>query len=94
MAINSKEILSHITHNKLFLQMPNQYVRKAVAVRGAWSQEDLKMAMEEVQNGRMSVYRASFIYNIPRKTLERRLKLNNDKKGPMGPSSTFGAENE
>ncbi|XP_045773169.1 MFS-type transporter clz9-like [Maniola jurtina] len=50
--------------------------------------------MAEVRNGNMSVYRASIIYNLPRKTLERRLKLNNDQKGPMGPSSTFGIANE
>lgn len=74
--------------------MPNQYVRKAASVRGAWSEEDLVNAMEEVQNGRMKIYRASIIYNIPRKTLERRLKQNNCTKGPMGPSSTFGTNNE
>lgn len=41
--------------------MPNQYVRKAASVRGAWSEEDLVNAMEEVQNGRMKIYRASII---------------------------------
>lgn len=34
------------------------------------------------------------MYQIPRKTLERCFKQNNDKKGPMGPSSLFGRENE
>lgn len=74
--------------------MPNQYVRKAAAGRGAWSEEDLKNAMEEVQNRGMKIYRASIIYNIPRKTLERRLKQNNCTKRPMGPSSTFTTKNE
>ncbi|KAI4460733.1 helix-turn-helix psq domain [Holotrichia oblita] len=74
--------------------MPNNYVRQAVAVRGAWTEEDLKKAMDEVRNGTMTVYRASGIYHIPRKALERRLKVNNDTKGPMGPSSTFGVDNE
>jgi hypothetical protein len=37
---------------------------------------------------------AAIQHQIPRKTLERRLKKNNDKKGPMGPSSMFGKENE
>lgn len=74
--------------------MPNQYLRKVDSGRGAWSEEDLKNAMAEVRSGGMTVYRASFIYHIPRKTLERRLKQNNYTKGPMGPSSTFGADNE
>ncbi|CAH1634666.1 unnamed protein product [Spodoptera littoralis] len=66
-----------------YFQMPNYYVRKSVAVRGTWSEEDLRSAMESVQRGNMSVYRASITYNIPRKTLERRVKLNNAVKGLM-----------
>ena len=72
--------------------MPNQYIRKAATGQGAWSEENLKNAMAEVQSGGMTIYRASFVYDIPRKTLERRLKQNNYTKGPVGPSSTFGAE--
>lgn len=70
--------------------MPNQYQRNVASGRGTWSVEDLKKAMEEVQNQRLSVYRASIIYDVPRKTLERRLKQNNSTKGPIEPSSTFG----
>ena len=74
--------------------MPNQYVRKAAASRGAWSEEDMKNAVKEVQKRAMSVYRASIVFNIPRKTLERRVKHNNYIKGPMEPSSTFATASE
>lgn len=74
--------------------MPNKYIRKAVAVRGNWSEECLQSAMTAVKNENMTVYKAAILYGIPRKTLERRLKKNNNKKGPMGPSSIFGSENE
>lgn len=74
--------------------MPNKYKRKAVAVRGNWSEESLKAAINAVKNDGSSVRAASFQYQIPRKTLERRIKKNNDKKGPMGPPSLFGEENE
>lgn len=74
--------------------MPNKYKRKAVAVRGNWSEESLKAAISAVKNDEFSVRAAAIQYKIPRKTLERRLKKNNDKKGPMGPSSVFGEENE
>lgn len=74
--------------------MPNKYQRQAISTRGNWSEDSLKAAISCVKNGEMSVYKASIIYNIPRKTLERRYKTDNDKKGPMGPSSLFGDENE
>lgn len=74
--------------------MPNKYKRKAVAIRGNWSEESLKAAIIALKNAEMSVYAAAKMYQIPRKTLERRFKQNNDKKGPMGPSSLFGKENE
>lgn len=74
--------------------MPNKYVRKPYSSRGAWSQDDLFNAMEAVQNGTHSVKRAAETFHIPRKTLERRLKVNNSIKGSMGPGSMFGKENE
>lgn len=78
----------------IFLQMPNKYQRKAINMRGNWSQENLINAVNSVMNDNMSVRRASVMFNIPRKTLERRIKSGNTEKGSMGPSCDFGRENE
>lgn len=74
--------------------MPNKYKRIALATRGNWSEESLKSALIAIKNGELSIYKASIVYNVPRKTLERRYKTNNDKKGPMGPTSMLGDRNE
>jgi hypothetical protein len=74
--------------------MPNTYQRKAVATRGNWSEDSLKAAINSIKNGELSVYKAAIVYNIPRKTLERRYKTNKTKKGPMGPTSMLGDQNE
>lgn len=58
--------------------MPNKYKRKAVAMRGNWCEESLKAAISAVKNDEFSVRAAAIQYKIPRKTLERRLKKNND----------------
>lgn len=42
--------------------------------RGKWSEDNLRKAMDEVKNKGMSVLAASKQFNVPRKTLERRLK--------------------
>ncbi|KAI4462015.1 hypothetical protein MML48_5g00018725 [Holotrichia oblita] len=74
--------------------MPNIYKRKTASRRGNWTEESLKAAITSVKNGQMTIYSASKIYNIPRKTLERKYKKDNDKKGPMGLSSVLGEQNE
>lgn len=74
--------------------MPTKYKRKVAAMRGNWTEEALKAAINAVKNDGVSVRAASISYKIPRKTLERRCKKNDYKKGPMGPSSCFGNENE
>lgn len=74
--------------------MPNVYKRKAVATRGNWTEESLQAAISSVKNGEKTIYSASKTYGIPRKTLERRIKNDNDKKGPMGPTSMLGKQNE
>lgn len=74
--------------------MPNKYQRKITNVRAEWSEESLKLAIHAVKNEGVSVFAASNMYQIPRKTLERRVKNGNDKKGPLGPTSIFGEENE
>ncbi|KAB0790336.1 hypothetical protein PPYR_15330 [Photinus pyralis] len=87
----SNEYYLFIKHS---LQMPNKYVRKSVNIRGNWSEENLINAVNNVSNGNMSVRRASLTFNIPRKTLERRVKTGNTVKGSMGPGCNFGKENE
>lgn len=57
---------------KYFLQIPNQYIQKAAAEGSAWKYS--QSAIVEVECGEMTVYRASFIYQIPRKTLGITLK--------------------
>ncbi|KAI5635189.1 DDE superfamily endonuclease domain-containing protein [Phthorimaea operculella] len=74
-------------------RMPNQYVRTSTE-RGKWTQQDLLDAVDAVVVRNVSVRQASIEYGVPRKTLERRLKTSNFSKGPMGPSSVFGEENE
>ncbi|CAH1988200.1 unnamed protein product [Acanthoscelides obtectus] len=74
--------------------MPNVYLRRNSSNRGSWTEDNLKHAMAAVKDGLMSVRRASLSFQIPRKTLERRLKHNNDKKWNLGPDSLLGTSNE
>lgn len=43
--------------------MPNKYKRKAVAIRGNWSEESLKAAIIALKNAEMSVYAAAIFVN-------------------------------
>ncbi|KAG5885804.1 hypothetical protein JTB14_031521 [Gonioctena quinquepunctata] len=63
--------------------MPNKYKRKAVGVRGLWTEEALKAAISDVKTNNMSIFRAAILHDISRKTLERRLKKNNDNEGKL-----------
>ncbi|KAK9696220.1 CENP-B N-terminal DNA-binding domain [Popillia japonica] len=65
-----------------------------MSTTGMCDEENLKKAIEEEKTQTMSVYRASNVYGIPRKSLERRIKLKKNTKGLMGPSCTLGTENE
>lgn len=73
--------------------MPTDYRRKMSSTKGAWSEGSLVAAMEAVRHG-SSIKGASEEFGIPRKTLERRLRTNDQSKGRMGPDSLFGQENE
>ena len=74
--------------------MPTKYVPKVSSTRGKWKKEDLKNAISAVNDG-YSVRKASQLFNIPRKTLERKIKTGCGKaKGPMGPTSCLGIANE
>lgn len=74
--------------------MPNKYIQKVGCSRGSWGEEDLKNAINKVQNDGYSVRKASIEYKIPRKTLERKLKTGCSSKVAMGPSSCLGSANE
>lgn len=74
--------------------MPTKYIRKQGSTRGNWTEEDLIQAMRSVQEHRMGVNEASRYYNIPKTTLKRKLSKNCTIKGPFGPSSVLGIENE
>ncbi|CAH2006754.1 unnamed protein product [Acanthoscelides obtectus] len=66
--------------------------RKRGAGRGNWTEQSLKAAISSVKNGEMTICSASKSYGVPRKTLERRYKCENDKKGPMGQFSMLGQQ--
>lgn len=72
--------------------MPRLYERKSN--RGAWTEEDLKAAFNAVINEGMSSYAASKHFNIPERTLRRRLQKNDDKKHGLGPKGVLGPDIE
>uniref|UniRef100_A0A1B6D767 HTH CENPB-type domain-containing protein n=1 Tax=Clastoptera arizonana TaxID=38151 RepID=A0A1B6D767_9HEMI len=75
--------------------MPTKYKRKAnAAVRGKWSEAQLKAALKRLEEGDISINRAASYYEIPPRTLRRRKLTGNDKKTPLGPPGVFGTENE
>ncbi|XP_031335310.1 uncharacterized protein LOC116182439 isoform X2 [Photinus pyralis] len=62
--------------------MPRNYVRKNV--RALWSEEDLRNAIEDLRNGRGSVREVSRTYNVPARTLMRRMSSGNLSKEKLG----------
>lgn len=73
--------------------MPTKYTRKPGVARGLWTQENLLRAIEAVENG-SSIRNAAVTFDIPRKTLERRIKTGKTVKGNMGPDCILGKDNE
>ena len=73
--------------------MLTKYEAKPGSTRGMWKEDYLNRAIQAVTDG-SSVCNASLKFGIPRKILEHRVKTGNSMKGPMGPSSTLGRENE
>lgn len=75
--------------------MPRKYTRKPnVVPRATWSEEDLTNAMIMAKNGAMGVNQASRYYNIPSRTLRRRMKSGDTKKRSLGKPPVLGFENE
>lgn len=60
--------------------MPNKYKRKTFAVTRNWSQEALKAAISAVKNNGTSIRAAAIQRQVPKKTLERRLKTETTRK--------------
>lgn len=54
-----------------FTEMPRTYVRKSK--RGSWTEDQLKNAFKAIKEEGMSVYKASKTFDIPEKTLRRRI---------------------
>ncbi|CAH2016525.1 unnamed protein product [Acanthoscelides obtectus] len=74
-------------------KMPNIYKRKSLE-RAKWTEEQLKSAMSTVKDEELSVRQAGKTFGIPRKTLEKRIKQNEDHKKKLGPDTSFGAAHE
>lgn len=81
------------TNSKIFFsEMPRTYERRTD--RGSWTENDLQNAFKAVKQDGMTVYKASQTFNIPEKTLRRRLLKNDDKKHGLGPKGVLGTEIE
>ncbi|CAH2011201.1 unnamed protein product [Acanthoscelides obtectus] len=66
----------------VIIKTPRTYVRKDV--RALWSEEDLRNAIEDLRNGRGSVRQISRVYNVPARTLMRRMRSGNLRKEKLG----------
>lgn len=77
---------------KIFRKMPRKYIRKTN--RGSWSQENLELAIQSVTEESLSINQASKLYNIPNRTLRRRIKANNSTKLTLGKHPGLGFDNE
>ncbi|KAB0799206.1 hypothetical protein PPYR_07086 [Photinus pyralis] len=72
--------------------MPTVYTKKCPS-RGKWTEEMLRTAVQSVSDG-TDINEAARIYNIPLRTLKRRIEKKNFTKGRMGPASLLGEEGE
>lgn len=74
--------------------MPTTYIRKLSSGRGGWTEDSLKKAIKAVKEKEMGVNQAAKAFGVPKTTLKRRIKSQVFTKGPLGPSSVLGVENE
>ncbi|KAJ8938481.1 hypothetical protein NQ318_007117 [Aromia moschata] len=75
--------------------MPRKYVRKlSAAPRAQWTEKDLGNAITHVTNKSMGVNEASRVFNIPSRTLRRRISSGNHKKISCGKLPALGIDNE
>jgi len=57
---------------------------KRTSNRASWSTENLKMALSDTKDKRMTICAASSSYNIPCATIQKRLKLATDEATNLG----------
>lgn len=69
--------------------MPRIY--KRITNRASWSEDNLKEAVEMVNAYRTTAWQASKEYNIPCRTLRRRIAQNNTIKGSLGLASCLNS---
>lgn len=69
----------------LHFRMPRKYRRKHNVIRGQWTEENLRLAIEKVKKGEISKHEAKRRYKIPIRTLTRRLQSGNTIKSGLGP---------
>lgn len=78
--------------------MPRIYKRKIPTngkkMRGDWSEENLREAVRRIYANEIGLNEAARYYEIPSRTLRRRMGTGNFCKGKLGPSCILGEENE
>lgn len=74
--------------------MPTFYKRKVGSVRGAWTENDLRNAVQAIREDGCSINAAANRFGVPATTIRRRLKSSCFDKKPLGPSSLLGITNE
>lgn len=72
--------------------MPRFYIRKNV--RAQWSEEDLQNAVSDIHGGKGSVREISRTYNVPVRTLMRRMRSGNLNKVALGRKGSLSIEQE
>ncbi|KAJ8878431.1 hypothetical protein PR048_019009 [Dryococelus australis] len=74
--------------------MPTEYKRqKTGAVRGTWTEDNLKEAIARLQARESRVNEAARYYGISSRSLRRRKQSGNMAKLPLGPQGVLGTEN-
>lgn len=72
--------------------MPRNYVKRNL--RAQWSLKNLQAAIRDIREQKGSIREISRTYNVPVRTLMRRMKTNDMEASKLGRKSTLGKENE
>lgn len=87
----SFKIILNAPFSRTFFQMPRVYSRQTE--KANWDCEQLKAALGAIRNGR-SIREVSRAFNIPRSTLQKRLKQNSDAGPSLGRKPVFSTVEE